>query len=146
MGKSIFELYMNNSIDNTASKIREKLNTVRNKRKASAKRCIWEMMQNAKDVFNPKYGGVSIEFEIADEHTFVFRHNGLYFELEDVTCLIQQVSSKSSINEDENVTGMFGTGFISTHLRHRLQYRHPDSRKGCIRQAFFPPSEWCNCR
>lgn len=113
---SILELYMDNSIDNTASKIREKLNTVRNKRKASAKRCIWEMMQNAKDVYNPKYGGVSIEFEIADEHTFVFRHNGKHFRLKDVTCLIQQVSSKSSTNEDENVTGMFGTGFISTHL------------------------------
>lgn len=116
MGMSILELYMANSIDNTAGKIREKLNTVRNKRKASAKRCIWEMMQNAKDVYNPKYGGVSIEFEIADEHTFVFRHNGLHFRLKDVTCLIQQVSSKSSTNEDENVTGMFGTGFISTHL------------------------------
>lgn len=116
MGMSILELYMANSIDNTAGKIREKLNTVRNKRKASAKRCIWEMMQNAKDVYNPKYGGVSIEFEIADEHTFIFRHNGLHFRLKDVTCLIQQVSSKSSTNEDENVTGMFGTGFISTHL------------------------------
>ncbi len=113
---SILELYMANSIDNTAGKIREKLNTVRNKRKASAKRCIWEMMQNAKDVYNPKYGGVSIEFEVADEHTFVFRHNGLHFSLKDVTCLIQQVSSKSSTNEDENVTGMFGTGFITTHL------------------------------
>ena len=116
MGMSIKELYMDNSIDNTAGKIREKLNTVRNKRKASAKRCIWEMMQNAKDVYNPKYGGVSIEFEIVDKNTFVFRHNGLYFRLKDVTCLIQQVSSKSSINEDENVTGMFGTGFITTHL------------------------------
>ena len=116
MRTSILELYMANSIDNTASKIREKLNTVRNKRKVSAKRCIWEMMQNAKDVYNPKYGGVSIEFEIVDEHTFVFRHNGLHFTLENVTSLIQQKSSKSSTNEDENVTGMFGTGFISTHL------------------------------
>lgn len=116
MGMSILELYMANSIDNTAGKIREKLNTVRNKRKVSAKRCIWEMMQNAKDVYNPKFGGVSIEFEISDEHTFIFRHNGLPFGLKDVTCLIQQVSSKSSTNEDENVTGMFGTGFISTHL------------------------------
>lgn len=116
MRMSILELYMDNSIDNTAGKIREKLNTVRNKRKASAKRCIWEMMQNAKDVYNPKYGGVSIEFEVVDKHTFVFRHNGLHFRLKDVTCLIQQVSSKSSINEDENVTGMFGTGFITTHL------------------------------
>ena len=116
MSMSILELYMNNSIDNTAGKIREKLNTVRNKRKASAKRCIWEMMQNAKDVYNPKYGGVSIEFEVVDKHTFVFRHNGLHFRLKDVTCLIQQVSSKSSTNEDENVTGMFGTGFITTHL------------------------------
>lgn len=113
---SISELYMANSIDNTAGKIIEKLNTVRNKRKVSAKRCIWEMMQNAKDVYNPKFCGVSIEFEIADEHTFIFRHNGLHFRLKDVTCLIQQVSSKSSTNEDENVTGMFGTGFISTHL------------------------------
>lgn len=113
---TISELYMANSIDNTAGKIREKLNAVRNKRKISAKRCIWEMMQNAKDVYNPKYDGVSIEFEIADNRTFIFRHNGLYFTLKNVTSLIQQVSSKSSTNEDENVTGMFGTGFISTHL------------------------------
>ena len=112
---SILELYMANSIDNTAGKIIEKLNTVRNKRKASAKRCIWEMMQNAKDEYNPQYGGVSIEFEIADENTFVFRHNGKYFTLKNITSLIQQVSSKSSSSEDEK-TGMFGTGFISTHL------------------------------
>ena len=102
MGMSILELYMDNSIDNTASKIREKLNTVRNKRKASAKRCIWEMMQNAKDVYNPKYGGVSIEFEVVDEHTFVFRHNGLHFKLKDVTCLIQQVSSKKHLHDEQN--------------------------------------------
>lgn len=74
------------------------------------------MIQNAKDVANPKYGGVSIEFEIADANTFIFRHNGLFFTVKNVTSLIQQVSSKSSTNKDENITGLYGTGFISTHL------------------------------
>ena len=116
MAMTVDELYRQNSIDNTATKICEKLNTVRNNSKSSAKRCIWEMMQNAKDVANPAYNGVSIEFEIVNPNTFIFRHNGKHFTLKNVTSLIQQVSSKSSTNEDEKVTGMFGTGFISTHL------------------------------
>ena len=99
----------------TADKIRQILSIVKNNPSSSAKRWVWELMQNAKDVPSEKFGGISIQIEL-DEDTFKFKHNGDPFRLKDIFSLIQQVSSKDSTNQDEKVTGKFGTGFISTHL------------------------------
>jgi hypothetical protein len=71
-------------------------------------------MQNAKDVKNI-FGQVSIEIELSDDQ-LIFRHNGDPFRIDNLTGLIQQVSSKPSDGKDEETTGKFGTGFISTHL------------------------------
>jgi hypothetical protein len=71
-------------------------------------------MQNAKDVPN-KFGGVSVEIEHLNDQ-LKFSHNGNPFTLAHLHSLVQQVSSKSSTNDDEAVTGKFGTGFIATHL------------------------------
>lgn len=99
----------------TADKVVQILSDVRDERTKSRRRWIWELMQNAKDVRN-KYGAVTIEIELK-ENEFVFKHNGDPFGVENITGLIQQVSSgKPSDSTNKRITGKFGTGFISTHL------------------------------
>lgn len=98
----------------TADKILQLLSQIRGDRSASAKRWVWELLQNAKDVPN-KFGKVSVEIELVSKDTLKFRHNGDTFTTMNITGLIQQVSSKDSQNR-EGQTGKFGTGFICTHL------------------------------
>ena len=99
-----------------ADKIFNLLEVNRNHASLSSKRWAWELIQNAKDVPN-KYGKVSIEIERVSERELLFKHNGNPFDLEkNIWALIRQVSSKSSVNKDEEITGKFGTGFICTHL------------------------------
>jgi hypothetical protein len=98
----------------TADKIKQILSKVLNNPSESAKRWVWELMQNAKDVPN-KYSRVSVNI-ILDSDKLIFRHNGDPFTLSNIFSLIQQVSNKDSTNKDEEVTGKFGTGFITTHL------------------------------
>jgi hypothetical protein len=99
----------------TADKVIQNLSDVRNERTKSRRRWIWELMQNAKDVPNI-YGGVTIEITLK-ENEFIFSHNGNPFKVENITGLIQQVSSgKPSDSTSKRITGKFGTGFISTHL------------------------------
>jgi len=103
-----------NNLKLTADKIVQILDQVRDEGKKSRRRWIWELMQNAKDIPN-RYGHVSIEIELFKDKLF-FKHNGDPFSIDDLIGLIQQVSSKPSTGSDEDVTGKFGTGFISTHL------------------------------
>lgn len=98
----------------TADKILQLLSQIREDPSASAKRWVWELLQNAKDVPN-KYGKVSVEIELMSQDTLKFRHNGDAFTIKNITGLVQQVSSKDSQNLDGQ-TGKFGTGFICTHL------------------------------
>lgn len=99
----------------TADKIKQILSKVLEEPSKSSKRWVWELMQNAKDVPNTQFGRVSIEI-ILSQDKLVFQHNGDPFLMNNITGLIQQVSSKDSANNDTEVTGKFGTGFISTHL------------------------------
>jgi len=103
-----------NNLKLTADKVIQILDQVRDEGKKSRRRWIWELMQNAKDVKNT-YGQVSIEIELSEDK-LIFRHNGDPFRIDNLTGLIQQVSSKPSDGKDEETTGKFGTGFISTHL------------------------------
>lgn len=99
----------------TADKVVQILSSVRNEKTKSRRRWIWELMQNAKDVPNV-YGGVTIEIILRDNE-FIFSHNGNPFSVENITGLIQQVSTgKPSNSTNRRITGKFGTGFISTHL------------------------------
>lgn len=82
----------------------------------SEKRWIWELLQNAKDVPN-KFNRVSVKIELYPDR-LVFSHNGDHFSVNNLSGLIQQVSSKDSKNQEEQ-TGKFGTGFITTHLLSR---------------------------
>lgn len=98
----------------TADKILQLLSQIREDPAASAKRWVWELLQNAKDVPN-RFGRVSVEIELVSPDILKFRHNGDCFSTKNITGLIQQVSSKDSQNL-EGQTGKFGTGFICTHL------------------------------
>ena len=98
----------------TADKILQLLSQIREDPSASAKRWVWELLQNAKDVPN-RFGKVSVEIELVSSDTLIFRHNGDCFSTKNITGLVQQVSSKDSQNL-EGQTGKFGTGFICTHL------------------------------
>ncbi len=111
------EIEKHNNRKLTADKIRQILSKVMETPSQSSKRWVWELIQNAKDIPN-RYGQVSIKIELTDS-TLNFFHNGDSFSLKNVMGLIQQVSSKDSVNTDEEVTGKFGTGFISTHLLSR---------------------------
>jgi hypothetical protein len=103
----------------TADKIRQILSKVENNPADSSKRWVWELIQNAKDVPNTAFGRVSIQM-ILTRDKLIFKHNGDPFSLKNIFSLIQQVSSKDSTNSDEEVTGKFGTGFITTHLLSKI--------------------------
>ncbi|MEJ8804387.1 sacsin N-terminal ATP-binding-like domain-containing protein [Pontibacter sp. H249] len=105
---------INNNLKLTADKVTQILKEVRNEPKQSRRRWVWELLQNAKDVPNI-YGRVSAEIDLS-ENQLSFRHNGDPFQINNLTGLIQQVSSKPSNSTDKKTTGKFGTGFISTHL------------------------------
>ncbi|WP_340158839.1 hypothetical protein [uncultured Maribacter sp.] len=111
------EIEKHNNRKLTADKIRQILSKVMETPTQSSKRWVWELMQNAKDIPN-RFGGVSIKIELK-ENSLKFLHNGNPFTLKNIMGLIQQVSSKDSTNSNEEVTGKFGTGFISTHLLSR---------------------------
>jgi len=74
-------------------------------------RWFWELLQNAKDAVEANQA-VDICVEITDEHVR-FKHTGNPFKLDEIIQLIVQGSTKS---EQENKTGRFGTGFISTYI------------------------------
>ena len=87
----------------------------------SSRRWIWELMQNAKDVAYDDIGvSIEINFEENSEERFIeFRHNGKPFSVDNVTFLIEQVSTKErkpNENGQLKTTGKFGTGFLTTHL------------------------------
>ena len=111
------EIEKHNNRKLTADKIRQILSKVMETPTQSSKRWVWELMQNAKDIPN-RFGEVSIKIELS-ENSLKFSHNGDPFSLKNIMGLIQQVSSKDSRNTNEEVTGKFGTGFISTHLLSR---------------------------
>jgi len=85
----------------------------------SERRWVWELLQNAKDVgFENKSVSVEINFDKANAY-LEFKHNGKPFSVDNITFLIEQVSTKErKVKEGEKskTTGKFGTGFLTTHL------------------------------
>lgn len=74
-----------------------------------AKRAIWELFQNAIDLSE----NCEIIIELKDDR-LSFKHNGKPFTSKTLSCLIKQVSSKDTQDNNEEV-GQYGTGFICTH-------------------------------
>ena len=82
----------------------------------SAKRWVWELCQNAKDVCNST-GKVRISIDFDEgQRKVLFRHNGKAFSMDNILSLINQASSKDRNDGSERKSGKFGTGFITTHL------------------------------
>lgn len=82
----------------------------------SAKRWVWELCQNAKDVCNSTGKvKISINYDEMQRKVF-FRHNGKAFSMDNILSLINQASSKDRYDGSERKSGKFGTGFITTHL------------------------------
>ena len=87
-----------------------------NNNENSAKRWVWELCQNAKDVCNST-GKVKISIDYdRDQGKVRFRHNGKAFSMDNIMSLINQSSSKDRNDSSERKSGKFGTGFITTHL------------------------------
>ena len=101
-----------------ATKILDGIKTlISNADDSSERRWIWELLQNAKDVAPDN---VKIEIEI-DNDFVEFRHNGAPFTIDNLTYLIEQVSTKDRDTQSiERTSGKFGTGFMATHLLSRI--------------------------
>lgn len=87
----------------------------------SSRRWIWELLQNAKDVAHDKSNlTVQIDFKEEDQNKIIeFKHKGKPFTTDNVTFLIEQVSTKERSSQENTkikTTGKFGTGFLTTHL------------------------------
>jgi len=105
-----------------ASKILELMDKLRMDENANySRRWIWELIQNAKDVAHENIG-VSIEIDLQKDNNYgfvEFKHNGKPFSTDNLTFLIEQVSTKdrnAAESSKSKITGKFGTGFLSTHL------------------------------
>ncbi|MEO0273163.1 MAG: hypothetical protein ABIM30_08775 [candidate division WOR-3 bacterium] len=86
------------------------------------RRWIWELLQNAKDVaFDNERLAIEVNIQVRNGQKSVsFSHNGKPFSVDEITFLIEQVSTKertaNANNEKPSTTGKFGTGFLTTHL------------------------------
>ncbi len=89
--------------------------------KGSERRWIWELLQNSKDVADES-AGVSCKIELeysGDGGVLRFSHNGSPFSIDNISFLIEQVSTKdrsAKSGEKPKNSGKFGTGFLTTHL------------------------------
>jgi hypothetical protein len=108
----------------------------------AARRWIWELLQNAKDVaYENQPVSVAVEFNSVQERaTLTFKHNGQPFTSDNITSLIHQVSSKKRTVDPvakRRPTGKFGTGFLSTHLLSEMVDVH-----GVVKEEGLPHKEF----
>lgn len=110
----------------TAKAILEKLMNIRQNINVefTARRLIWELMQNAKDnasLCNKEGENVDVTIQLTQDK-FIFSHNKGYFTNEHIRGLIRKYSSSDKNRDDGQIgqlyktTGRFGTGFMTTHL------------------------------
>ena len=88
MEKTIDDILIDNNNKLVADKIRKTLLNIRNVPGISAKRWIWELIQNAKDVDN-KFNKVEIKIEL-NQKSMIFSHNGSYFTIENVLGILNK--------------------------------------------------------
>lgn len=127
MADGIFSKFERDELNKiTAKSILEKLMNIRQSINVefTARRLIWELMQNAKDNANLcNNNDEKVDVSIAlEEDQFVFSHNKGYFTNEHIRGLIRKYSSSDKDRDTEEkgniykTTGRFGTGFMTTHL------------------------------
>lgn len=127
MGNGIFSKFERDELNKiTAKSILEKLMNIRQSINVefTARRLIWELMQNAKDnanLCNDESEKVDISI-VLKKNQFTFSHNKGYFTNEHIRGLIRKYSSSDKDRDTEEkghiykTTGRFGTGFMTTHL------------------------------
>ena len=124
----IFSQYDAQDLNRLAAKgILEKLRNIRQRINVdfTARRLLWELIQNAKDnAATCNINGnskVKIDIEI-EPNQLSFNHNNGYFTNENIRGLIRRYSSSEKDREVDtsapppSTTGRFGTGFMTTHI------------------------------
>ena len=86
-----------------------------NQGEKSGIRAIWELVQNARD--QSENARIKI---VLTGSSLVFSHHGKPFDYTSFRALVKQDSSKD--RADENIVGLYGTGFMTTHIFNRLVY------------------------
>lgn len=130
------ELLAQEGLESISQKLYNEIYTKLPGKQNSARRWIWELLQNAKDIIS-----INGKIEIfLTEDSLEFRHNGKPFKHENLLALLSQNSTKKrDYSDDEkkefydrlfsnenipeleiqnflNITGRFGTGFMTTYL------------------------------
>lgn len=107
-----FEIALNSSTSKIYNELKNIKESSEAKKNEIRRRWIWELIQNASDC-TPGDSTINISLEITDDR-ITFSHDGMPFSYENLLSLITQVSTKQQ--SEENLTGKFGTGFMSTFL------------------------------
>lgn len=120
MSKDYNERLANIAITSSTSKIKKEFDSIfegsEEKNNKNRRRWIWELIQNASDC-TPKGATINIDLEIGNTE-ITFSHDGIPFTYNNLQDLITQVSTKEEFEEE--LTGKFGTGFMSTFLLSRI--------------------------
>lgn len=104
------------------SDVKNRVHELENPSEIDQKRWIWELIQNAKDCskeINLSANGsikrkpvdIKIIYDITNKK-LIFKHNGYPFTNDTLNSIMYKCSSK---DENDECTGHFGTGFMSTH-------------------------------
>lgn len=108
------DVYKQKTLDSALNTISEKMEAIFNdtdiNKNKNRRRWVWELLQNASDCYEDKPVDVCIN---STETSVTFMHSGKCFSKENLIDLFTQISAKRT---NEEKTGKFGTGFISTHL------------------------------
>lgn len=111
------EVYKGKTLDAATNTIWDELNKIRKSgvesKSKSRRRWIWELIQNACDC-GVRDKAIEIKISFDGKNILEFEHDGEGFTEGNLVDLVTQISSKKSSEEEQ--TGQFGTGFISTHL------------------------------
>jgi len=132
--QKVYEKAVATKILDLIDKLRESNN------KNNPRRWIWELLQNAKDVKSHKRGSVDVTVDFRPSDAILaFKHNGRCFSSDNITFLIEQVSTKERSEENlEDTTGKFGTGFLTTHLLSEVV-----EVKGVVKDDELPYRKFC---
>lgn len=108
--KLIHKMYIGN--------VYNRLDELNNPQDDDRKRWIWELIQNAKDTVaqDPNRNGVNILIEIDGDNVY-FRHDGNPFTADALFGLLYKYSEDK---ENQESTGRFGTGFLTTHCLSKI--------------------------
>ncbi len=99
---------------NEARRIRTLVNVARRNPHPAGLRWPFELLQNALDS-GSRTGRNSVTVRFHREHSkLLFQHDGMPFSYKDLAALLSGGSNKEF--ESDDLTGRFGTGFLSTHV------------------------------